>query len=110
MGLRKIRVYDLRHGHITELLNDGVPDNQIQERVGHASATMTKDRYGHFLAGAQEKSIREWESTRFAKTAASKSSGILKLKKRPCRDSNPGTRFRKPLLCPSELQGPALHR
>jgi hypothetical protein len=25
----------------------------------------------------------------------------------PCRDSNPGTRFRKPLLCPSELQGRA---
>jgi hypothetical protein len=58
LGLRKIRLYDLRHGHITELLNDGVPDKQIQERVGHSSATMTKDRYGHFLVGAQEKSIR----------------------------------------------------
>ena len=23
----------------------------------------------------------------------------------PCRDSNPGTRFRKPLLYPPELQG-----
>src|SRR3972149_3856584 len=23
----------------------------------------------------------------------------------PCRDSNPGTRFRKPLLYPTELQG-----
>jgi len=69
LGLRKIRLYDLRHGHITELLNDGVPDKQIQERVGHSSATMTKDRYGHFLIGAQEKSIRKWESTRFKKTA-----------------------------------------
>ncbi len=69
LGLRKIRLYDLRHGHITELLNDGVPDKQIQERVGHSSATMTKDRYGHFLVGAQEKSIRKWESTRFKKTA-----------------------------------------
>ncbi len=69
LGLRKIRLYDLRHGHITELLNDGVPDKQIQERVGHSSATMTKDRYGHFLVGAQEKSIRKWERTRFKKTA-----------------------------------------
>jgi integrase len=59
LGLRKIRLYDLSHGHITELLNDGVPDKQIQERVGHSSATMTKDRYGHFLVGAQEKSIRK---------------------------------------------------
>ena len=71
LGLRKIRLYDLRHGHITELLNDGVPDKQIQERVGHSSATMTKDRYGHFLVGAQEKSIRKWERARFAKTAGS---------------------------------------
>ena len=26
----------------------------------------------------------------------------------PCRDSNPGTRFRKPLLYPPELQGHAV--
>jgi integrase len=69
LGLRKIRLYDLRHGYIIELLNDGVPDKQIQERVGHSSTTMTKDRYGHFLVGAQEKSIRKWERTRFKKTA-----------------------------------------
>ena len=54
LGLRKIRLYDLRHGHITELLNDGVTDKQIQERVGHSSATMTKDRYEHFVVGAQQ--------------------------------------------------------
>jgi integrase len=91
LGLRKIRLYDLRHGHITELLNDGVPDKQIQERVGHSSATMTKDRYGHFLVGAQEKSIRKWERTRFKKTAdfePGASEGIR----------TPGPRFTKPLL------------
>jgi integrase len=71
LGLRHIRLYDLRHGHITELLNAGVPDKQIQERVGHASATMTKDRYGHFMVGAQEQSIRDWERQRFAKTSDS---------------------------------------
>ena len=89
LGLRKIRLYDLRHGHITELLNDNVPDKQIQERVGHASATMTKDRYGHFMVGAQEKSIREWESKRFPKTAASDTGtpGAIRM---------PDTRFRKP--------------
>jgi len=91
LGLRKIRLYDLRHGHITELLNDGVPDKQIQERVGRSSATMTKDRYGHFLVGAQEKSIRKWERKRFAKTAVSEpgaSGGNRTLDKR----------FTKPLL------------
>jgi integrase len=63
-GLREIMLYDLRHGDITELLNDGVPNNKIQERVGYASATITKDRYGHFLPSAQEKSTRKWERTR----------------------------------------------
>jgi integrase len=93
LGLRKIRLYDLKHGHITELLNDGVPDKQIQERVGHSSGTMTKDRYGHFMPGAQQESIREWERTRFPKTAASEtgaSGGIRTL----------GQRFTKPLLYP----------
>ena len=91
MELRKIRLYDLRHGHITEPLNDGVPYKQIQERVGHSSATMTKDRYGHFVVGAQEKSIRKWERTRFKKTAdfePGASEGIR----------TPDPRFTKPLL------------
>jgi integrase len=93
LGLRKIRLYDLRHGHITELLNDGVPDKQIQERVGHASATMTKDRYGHFMTGAQEKSIRKWARKRFSKTAASEDGASDRI-----RTYDP--RFTKPLLYP----------
>jgi site-specific recombinase XerD len=93
LGLRKIRLYDLRHGHITELLNDGVPDKQIQERVGHASATMTKDRYGHFMVGAQEKSICEWENKRFPKTPDSDSGASD-------RNRTYDKRFTKPLLYP----------
>jgi integrase len=91
LGLRKIRFYDLKHGHITELLNDGVPDKQIQERVGHSSATMTKDRYGHFVVGAQEKSIRTWERARFSKTAASEPGASD-------RSRTYDKRFTKPLL------------
>jgi integrase len=93
LGLRKIRLYDLRHGHIIELLNDGVPDKQIQERVGHSSALMTKDRYGHFLVGAQEKSIRKWECKRFAKTAVSEPGASD-------RNRTYDKRFTKPLLYP----------
>jgi len=48
LGLRKIRLYDLRHGHITETTNDGVPDKQIQERVGHSSANYDQRQYGTF--------------------------------------------------------------
>ena len=96
LGLRKIRLYDLRHGHITELLNDGIPDKQIQERVGHSSATMTKDRYGHFMVGAQEKSMKDWESQRFKKTAGTNG----KCRKAGASEGSrtPDRRFTKPLL------------
>jgi integrase len=89
----KLRLHDLRHGHITELLNDGLPDKQIHERVGHSSATMTKDRYGHFLVGAQEKAIRKWGRARFAKTAVSETGASD-------RNRTYDKRFTKPLLYP----------
>jgi len=93
LGLPKIRLYDLRHGHITELLNDGVPDTQIQERVGHSSSTMTKDRYGHFVVGEQKKSIQKWENTRFPKTSFSETGASE-------RNRTSDKRFTKPLLYP----------
>jgi integrase len=90
-GMRPIRLYDLRHTHITHLLNDNIPDKQIQQRVGHSSATMTKDRYGHFLVGAQEQSIHEWEAKRFPKTADSEPGASE-------RSRTSDKRFTKPLL------------
>jgi integrase len=92
-GFRHIRLYDLRHGHITELLNDNVPDKQIQHRVGHSSATMTKDRYGHFMVGAQEQSIRDWERKRFGKTTYFEPGASD-------RNRTYDKRFTKPLLYP----------
>jgi integrase len=49
--LPDLRVYDLRHTHITHLLAAGVPVHVVAKRVGHASAKMTLDVYGHVLAG-----------------------------------------------------------
>jgi len=64
-----LRLCDLRHGHITELLSGGIPYKQIQEIAGHSSDTITKD--GHFMVGEQKKSMQKWESTRFVKTGVS---------------------------------------
>lgn len=41
------RVHDLRHTHASWLLNDGVPINVIQRRLGHESIQTTVDTYGH---------------------------------------------------------------
>ena len=44
---KRLTPHGLRHTHATLLLNDGVPVNDVQRRLGHADATMTLNVYGH---------------------------------------------------------------
>ena len=39
----RVRFHDLRHSHATQLLASGVHPKVVQERLGHASITMTMD-------------------------------------------------------------------
>lgn len=48
------RVYDLRHTCATLLLKGGVNAKIVQERLGHASITLTLDTYSHVLPDMQE--------------------------------------------------------
>jgi integrase len=43
------RFHDLRHWHVTQALAAGLPVRDVAERVGHASARMTLDVYGHAI-------------------------------------------------------------
>lgn len=43
------RLHDLRHGHVTNLLAAGVSVPDVSSRVGHSSARMTLDVYGHAI-------------------------------------------------------------
>lgn len=47
LGLPPIRPHDLRHTNATLLLEAGVHPKVVQERLGHASVTLTLDRYSH---------------------------------------------------------------
>ena len=47
IGLAGLRFHDLRHLHATHLLEAGVPVSTVSARLGHASARMTLDVYGH---------------------------------------------------------------
>jgi integrase len=52
---RRIRLYDLRHFHVTEAADAGVSVKALSARVGHASVAFTLDRYAHALeAGDRE--------------------------------------------------------
>jgi integrase len=45
--LPRVRFHDLRHSHATCLLASGVHPKIAQERLGHASVTITLDLYSH---------------------------------------------------------------
>lgn len=46
-GFKKIRFHDLRHTHVTYLINKGATLNDISKRLGHSSIAITYDVYGH---------------------------------------------------------------
>ena len=54
LGMPKIRFHDLRHTCATLLLQAGVHPKIVQERLGHASITMTLDTYSHVIPGMQK--------------------------------------------------------
>jgi len=47
----KYRLHDLRHAHITTLIEAGVHVKIIQSRAGHASPAFTLAKYGHVMPG-----------------------------------------------------------
>jgi integrase len=54
----RCRLHDLRHWHVTQALGAGLPVRDVAERVGHASARMTLDVYGHAIASADRKTAQ----------------------------------------------------
>jgi integrase len=53
-GLRRIRVHDLRHSHVSLLINLGFNAVDIADRLGHESIDITY-RYAHMFPSAQTK-------------------------------------------------------
>ena len=53
-GLRGIRLHDARHSHASLMLKLGTHPKIVQERLGHASISITLDTYSHVVPGLQE--------------------------------------------------------
>lgn len=52
-GLPQMRWHDLRHTHATVLLANGEHPKLVQERLGHATISVTMDVYSHVLPNMQ---------------------------------------------------------
>ncbi len=52
-GVKKIRVHDLRHSHVSLLINQGFDALVIAERVGHENVSTTLNTYAHLFPNRQ---------------------------------------------------------
>ena len=61
-GLPRIRFHDLRHTYASLLLHLGVPVKDVSELLGHSTATLTLNTYGHVLPGARQEAARRLQA------------------------------------------------
>jgi integrase len=60
-GVKPIRLHDARHTHATLMLKQGVHPKIVQERLGHATITMTLDIYSHVTPGLQKAAAENFD-------------------------------------------------
>lgn len=60
--LPRVRFHDLRHGHATLLLQQGVHPKVVQERLGHSTISTTLDTYSHVVPGMQRQAVARLEA------------------------------------------------
>ena len=60
-GLKGIRLHDARHTHASLMLKQGIHPKIVQERLGHASITITLDTYSHVAPGLQEVAAQRFD-------------------------------------------------
>ena len=69
-GLKRIRIHDLRHSHVSLLIDMGFTPVAIADRLGHESIEVTL-RYAHLFPSKQAEMIERLEKERTMKTYVS---------------------------------------
>jgi len=60
-GVKVIRLHDARHTHASIMLKQGIHPKIVQERLGHASISMTLDTYSHVAPGLQQAAAESFD-------------------------------------------------
>jgi integrase len=53
-GVTRVTLHDLRHTHVSHLIKGGETVKVISDRLGHANAAMTLNRYAHLFKGMDQ--------------------------------------------------------
>lgn len=61
-GVHTIRTHDIRHSHVSLLINAGFSALDIAERVGHESVSTTLDVYAHLFPDQQQMLVERLEA------------------------------------------------
>lgn len=56
-GFPGMRLHGLWHTHVSLLLDAGVPIKAVSERLGHSSAVVTLNIYGHKMRRAEDQAV-----------------------------------------------------
>lgn len=60
-GVRRIRIHDIRHSHVSLLINQGFDALVIANRVGHEKVSTTLNTYAHLFPSKQERIVSALE-------------------------------------------------
>ena len=66
-GVKRIRIHDLRHSHISHLIDLGFSAVAIADRVGHESIDITY-RYAHLFPSEQTQMAEQLDIERMEKS------------------------------------------
>lgn len=56
-GVKKIRIHDFRHSHVSLLANNGINIQEIARRLGHSKIEMTWNTYSHLYPKEEERAV-----------------------------------------------------
>lgn len=56
-GIKKIRIHDFRHSHVSILANEGINIQEIARRLGHSKIEMTWNTYAHLYPREEERAV-----------------------------------------------------
>ncbi|TCJ01332.1 tyrosine-type recombinase/integrase [Cytobacillus praedii] len=73
VGVRYIKLHDLRHTSATLLINQGVHAKIISERLGHSDIRVTMNTYGHVLRKADQEAANKLDGLFTKKSKVSNS-------------------------------------